>query len=112
MWFIAIGGMERTLKKLIGSIVAPYTEKAFINAVLGGLFMMKKNRDPDDEDDADDPSTPYKPKKIHKRAKPEFVSKQEEIDYKALLVDIKGVDNKQVGPKSIKNIVTHLFKNR
>jgi hypothetical protein len=57
MWFIAIGGFERTIKKIISSIIAPFTERAFINSVLGGLFMMRKNRDKNENDD-DDSSKP------------------------------------------------------
>ena len=66
MWFIAIGGFERTMKKLIGSVVSPFTEKMFVNAILGNLFLMKKNRDPQDQYDNDDPK---KPKGFVKRKK-------------------------------------------
>jgi hypothetical protein len=109
MWFIAIGGMERTLKKLIGSIVAPFTEKAYINSVLGGLFMMRKNRDPEDEEDDEDPSKPYGPKKVHVKTVPEFVTKQEGVDYWNLVKDIQ---NNKLSKISVRNILTHLFKNR
>ena len=85
MWFIAIGGMERTLKKIIGSIVAPFTEKAFINSVLGAIFMMKKNRDVEDELDDSDPDKPYVPGKSNNKTfdkyVPDFVSKDEKTHY-------------------------------
>ena len=64
MWFIAIGGFERTIKKLFGSVVTPFTNEMFINAVLGSIFMMKKNRDPEDEYDKDDYGVPKEVKKI------------------------------------------------
>ena len=47
MWFVAIGGFSLMVKKTFASFVAPFTDKMFINAVLGSVFMMKKNRDPE-----------------------------------------------------------------
>ena len=46
MWLIAIGGFERALKKFFGMMVNPFVEDAFVNAMLGHIFLMKKNRNP------------------------------------------------------------------
>lgn len=59
MWFIAIGGIERVYKKLFGFMVWGMTYKMFQNAVLGSLFLMKKNRDKANDYDPDDPEDPH-----------------------------------------------------
>jgi len=61
MWFIAIGGFERSLKKLFGIFVSGITATSYQNALLGNLFLMKRNRvDKDDDDDSDPDSVAYK----------------------------------------------------
>ena len=55
MWFAAIGGLESMYRRIFGIMVWGVTYKAFINAVLGSLFYMKKGRDKDKDYDPDDP---------------------------------------------------------
>jgi hypothetical protein len=57
MWFIAIGGFERSMKKLFGMFVGGITATSYNNALLGKLFMMKRNR-PENEEDEDNNSDP------------------------------------------------------
>ena len=55
MWFIAIGGFERSLKKLFAMLVTGITATSYNNAMLGNLFMMKSGRkDVDRDDDSSD----------------------------------------------------------
>jgi len=58
MWFVAIGGIERTYKKIFSLIVKNVTKRMWINAILGSLFLMKKNRDPDDMMNSSDEESP------------------------------------------------------
>ena len=53
MWFIAIGGFERSMKKLFGLFVTGVTNTSYTNSILGALFMMKQHR-PKKDDDKDD----------------------------------------------------------
>ena len=57
MWFAAIGGIENMYKRIFGIMVWRMTYHTFINAVLGALFLMKKNRDKKDNIDPDDPNS-------------------------------------------------------
>lgn len=58
MWFVAIGGIERSYKKIFSLIVKNVTSRMWINAILGSLFLMKKNRDPTDCFDSSDEESP------------------------------------------------------
>jgi hypothetical protein len=49
MWFAAIGGLESIYRKIFSVMVWGVTKNSFINAVLGALFYMKRNRDKDQD---------------------------------------------------------------
>jgi len=100
MWFAAIGGLESIYRKIFSIMVWGVTYKSFINAVLGSLFYMKKNREKDRDYDPDDPKdAQYKGSKMPDSDKKDkkkvcnFVTDQEKDHYDKLTQELKAEDN-------------------
>jgi hypothetical protein len=43
--FAEIGGLQRTIKSILYFLIGGMTYRRYVNAILGSLFYMKKNRD-------------------------------------------------------------------
>ena len=110
MWFAAIGGLESMYRRIFGIMVWGVTYKSFINAVLGTLFYMKKNRDKKNDFDPNDPnndSPDEQDKKGNKKDFGDFVTEKEKEHYLDLKAELK--DGKTISQTSISAIIWHMM---